>query len=45
MDTIRQIRSLVYCQEYDKAINMLLDIIEKQQKEIKELQEKVITKL
>jgi FtsZ-binding cell division protein ZapB len=36
---IRQIRSLVYCQEYDKAINMLCDEIEKLQKEIKELKE------
>ena len=38
---IRQIRSLVYCQEYDKAINMLCDVIEKQEKEIKELKDKL----
>jgi hypothetical protein len=37
----RQIRSLVYCQEYDKAINMLCDIIERQQKDIEDLKSKL----
>ena len=36
---IRQIRSLIYCQEYDKALDMLCSIIEKQQKEIDKLKE------
>ena len=37
----RQIRSMAYCQDYEKAINMLCDIIEKQEKEIKDLKEQV----
>lgn len=36
---IRQINSFIYCKEYDKALKFLLDIVEKQQKQIDELTE------
>lgn len=38
---IRQIRSLIYCGEYDKAINILCDIIEEQNKQIEDLKEQI----
>lgn len=44
MDT-RYILRAAYDGEYEKAIKLLVDIIEKQQKEIKELKEKVVVKL
>jgi len=44
MNNIRQIRSFIYTQDYDKALTLLLDIIEKQNKEVQELKDKVITK-
>lgn len=37
----RQIRSMVYCQDFEKAINMLCDVIEKQDKQIKDLKEQM----
>jgi len=37
----RQIRSMAYCQDFEKAINMLCDVIEKQDKQIKDLKEQM----
>ena len=44
----RQIRSMAYCQDFEKAINMLCDVIEKQDnhiKDLKEQMEKAVVKL
>ena len=40
---IRQIRRLAYDGNYQRAIEMLLDILEKQDKRIKQLEEKDVT--
>ena len=40
---IRQISSFIYQEDYDKALKFLLDIVEKQQKQIDELTKEIRT--